>query len=163
MMFATMVITTISYDEVDKWDMYALTMPVTRQEMVVSKYLVMIIVNSLGGMFALIVGFIGAVIMRQTFFTEIAAMIGFIYIITYNLGSTMIPLIYKFETEKARLMLMFCALIPTALIFYIAQMDISLPGIDNAWVYVGLLIGLTVVGLIISINASLKIYQKKEF
>ena len=48
MMFAMMVVTTISCDDLAKWDAYALTMPVTRKEMVLSKYLVMVLLNTLG-------------------------------------------------------------------------------------------------------------------
>ncbi|MDK2942114.1 MAG: type transport system permease protein, partial [Acetobacterium sp.] len=62
LMFAMMVVTTISYDDLAKWDAYALTMPVTRKEMVLSKYLVMALLNTLGAVLALIVGIVGNMI-----------------------------------------------------------------------------------------------------
>ncbi|MBC3899623.1 ABC-2 transporter permease [Acetobacterium malicum] len=163
LMFAMMVVTTISYDDLAKWDAYALTMPVTRKEMVLSKYLVMAILNTLGAVLSLIVGIVGSVIMRQSFDLEILAIIGSIYLVAFIFGSVIIPLIYKFGTEKARLMLFLCALLPTALILLVEQFNVPLPIIGNPWIYLFLLIGFSVAGVILSYLISLKIYSQKEF
>ena len=163
LMFAMMVVTTISYDDLAKWDTYALTMPVTRKEIVTSKYLIMIILNTLGSLLALVVGIIGNMIMGQSFSLEILAITGVIFLIAFIFGSVIIPLIYKFGTEKARLMLILCALIPTALILLVEQMKIPLPTNENPWTYLALLIGLTIAGMVVSFMISLRIYEKKEF
>ncbi|MBU4541167.1 MAG: ABC-2 transporter permease [Firmicutes bacterium] len=163
LMFAMMVVTTISYDDLAKWDAYALTMPVTRKEMVLSKYLVMAILNTLGAVLSLIVGVVGSVIMGQSFDLEILAIIGAIYLIALIFGSVIIPLIYKFGTEKARLMLILCALLPTALMLLAEQFNVSLPTTGNPWIYLILLIGFSVAGVILSYLISLKIYSQKEF
>lgn len=163
LMFAMMVITTITYDDLAKWDSYALTMPITRKEMILSKYLVMTILNTIGAILAMIIGIFGAIIMGKIFSIEILLSIGIIYLIAFIFGSVVIPLVYKFGTEKARLLLILCGIIPVALVFLVDQLGISWPETDNPWIYLGLLIGLTVVGLVISINASFKIYQNKEF
>lgn len=163
LMFAMMVVTTISYDDLAKWDAYALTMPVTRKEMVLSKYLVMAILNTLGAVLSLIVGIVGSVIMRQSFDLEILAIIGIIYLVAFIFGSVIIPLIYKFGTEKARLMLFLCALLPTALILLLEQFNVPLPTTGNPWIYLTLLIGFSVAGIVLSYLISLKIYTNKEF
>ena len=163
LMFAMMVVTTISYDDLAKWDAYALTMPVTRKEMVLSKYLVMAILNTLGAVLSLIVGIVGSVIMRQSFDLEILAIIGIIYLVAFIFGSVIIPLIYKFGTEKARLMLFLCALLPTALILLVEQFNVPLPTTGNPWIYLILLIGFSVAGIVLSYLISLKIYTNKEF
>lgn len=163
LMFAMMVVTTISYDDLAKWDTYALTMPVTRKEIVTSKYLIMIILNTLGALLALVVGILGNIIMGQSFDLEILAITGVIFLIAFIFGSVIIPLIYKFGTEKARLMLILCALIPTALILLLEQTNVPLPTIGNPWIYLILLVGLTIAGLIVSFTISLRIYEKKEF
>lgn len=163
LMFAMMVVTTISYDDLAKWDAYALTMPVTRKEMVLSKYLVMAILNTLGAVLSLIVGIVGSVIMRQSFDLEILAIIGIIYLVAFIFGSVIIPLIYKFGTEKARLMLFLCALLPTALILLLEQFNVPLPTTGNPWIYLILLIGFSVAGIVLSYLISLKIYTNKEF
>lgn len=163
LMFAMMVVTTISYDDLAKWDAYALTMPVTRKEMVLSKYLVMAILNTLGAVLSLIVGVVGSVIMGQSFDLEILAIIGAIYLIALIFGSVIIPLIYKFGTEKARLMLILCALLPTALMLLAEQFNVPLPTTGNPWIYLILLIGFSVTGVILSYLITLKIYSQKEF
>jgi hypothetical protein len=163
LMFAMMVVTTISYDDLAKWDAYALTMPVTRKEMVLSKYLVMAFLNTLGAVLSLIVGIVGSVIMRQSFDLEILAIIGSVYLVAFIFGSVIIPLIYKFGTEKARLMLFLCALLPTALILLVEQFNVPLPTTGNPWIYLFLLIAFSIVGVVLSYLISLKIYSQKEF
>ncbi len=163
LMFAMMVVTTISYDDLAKWDAYALTMPVTRKEMVLSKYLVMALLNTLGAVLSLIVGVVGSIIMKKSFDLEILAIIGLIYLIAFIFGSVIIPLIYKFGTEKARLMMFLCALLPTALILLVEQLGVPLPTTENPWIYMILLIAFSVVGVVLSYRISLRIYSKKEF
>jgi len=162
-MFAMMVITTISYDDLAKWDTYALTMPVTRKEIVLSKYLVMGILNIAGALLSLVVGFIGTMIMGRSFSMEILAIIGVVFLIAFIFGSVILPLIYKFGAEKARLMLFLCALIPISILLVIEQMNIPIPTDANPWIYLLLLIGFTLGGLILSFLISLRLYEKKEF
>ena len=163
LMFAMMVVTTISCDDLAKWDAYALTMPVTRKEMVLSKYLVMVLLNTLGAVLSLIIGIVGSFLMNQSFDLEILVIVGLVYLIAFIFGSLIIPLIYKFGTEKARLMLFLCALIPTALFLLLEQFNVPLPTTGNPWIYLFLLIVFAVVGVVLSYLISLKIYTKKEF
>ncbi len=163
LMVSMMVVTTISYDDLAKWDAYALTMPVTRKEIVFSKYLVMALLNTLGAVLALIVGIIGSMIMGQSFSTEVLAIIGVLYLIAFSYGSMMVPLIYRFGTEKARLMLILSALIPTGLILLVTQMQIPLPEAANPLIYFFLLLGFTVIMVFVSFIISLRIYSNKEF
>lgn len=162
-MFAMMVITTMSYDDLAKWDAYALTMPVTRKEIVLSKYLVLGILNISGAILSLIIGIIGTIIMGRSFSMEILAIIGVIFLIALVFGSLILPLINKFGTEKARLMLFLCILIPMGIIFLLEKTNIPIPTTDNPWIYLFLLIGFTLGSLIISFVISLRIYEKKEF
>jgi len=163
LMFAMMVVTTISYDDLAKWDAYALTMPVTRKEMVLSKYLVMALLNTLGAVLALIVGIVGNMIMRQSFSMEILVIIGVLYLVAFCYGSLIVPLIYRFGAEKARLMLILSALIPTGLILLLTQMQIPLPEAINPLIYFFLLLGFTVIMVFGSYLISLRIYSNKEF
>ncbi len=163
LMFAMMVVTTISYDDLAKWDAYALTMPVTRKEMVLSKYLVMALLNTLGAVLALIVGIVGNMIMRQSFSMEILVIIGVLYLVAFCYGSLIVPLIYQFGAEKARLMLILSALIPTGLILLLTQMQIPLPEAINPLIYFFLLLGFTVIMVFGSYLISLRIYSNKEF
>lgn len=163
MMFAMMVVTTISCDDLAKWDAYALTMPVTRKEIVLSKYLVMALLNTLGAVLSVIVGIVGSFFIKQSFDQEILVIVGLVYLIAFIFGSLIIPLIYKFGTEKARLMLFLCALLPTALMLLLEQLNVPLPTTGNPWIYLFLLIGFAVAGVVLSYLISLKIYHKKEF
>ncbi|HAZ05403.1 MAG TPA: ABC-2 transporter permease, partial [Acetobacterium sp.] len=64
--------------------------------MVLSKYLVMVILNTLGAVLSLTVGIVGNIIMGKSFDLEILAIVGVIYLVALIFGSVIIPLIYKF-------------------------------------------------------------------
>ena len=131
--------------------------------MVLSKYLVMALLNTLGVVLALIVGVVGSVIMGQSFSTEVLVTIGVLYLIAFSFGSLMVPLIYRFGTEKARIMMFLCALIPTGLILLFTQIKIPLPEATNPLIYLFLLLGFTVIMVSGSYLISLRVYSNKEF
>ena len=51
----TMIVSTFSYDDLNKWDSYVLTMPINRNDIVLSKYLTMLIFSFIGVLVSLIV------------------------------------------------------------------------------------------------------------
>lgn len=162
-MFAMMVVTAISYDDLARWDVYALTMPITRRDIVLGKYLLMGILNSIGAVLSLIIGSLASLELGLSLSMELFAIIGVTYLIAFIFGSLMIPLIYRFGTEKARLMLILCALTPTALFLIIDQLGIVLPSAADPRIYLFLLLVLTIAAVLLSFSISIKIYRKKEF
>lgn len=50
----TMIVSTFSYDDLNKWDSYVLTMPIKRDTIVLSKYLTMLIFSFIGVFFHLL-------------------------------------------------------------------------------------------------------------
>ncbi|PKM48226.1 MAG: ABC-2 transporter permease [Firmicutes bacterium HGW-Firmicutes-6] len=117
----------------------------------------------MGVVLALIVGVVGSVIMGQSFSTEVLVTIGVLYLIAFSFGSLMVPLIYRFGTEKARIMMFLCALIPTGLILLFTQIKIPLPEATNPLIYLFLLLGFTVIMVSGSYLISLRVYSNKEF
>jgi hypothetical protein len=164
-----MCISTFSYDEYNKWNSYAITLPGGRDIIVRSKYittLILIITSSLiSFVLALIMGNIKDNINYDSLFSTL---IGGLFGISLVM-SIMYPLIYKFGNEKGRLFL-FIAVFITTVIGGIIATTISGLGIKppNIIIYINkygmyLAPGLSIIMLYISYLISLKIYKKKDF
>ena len=78
------------------------------------------------------------------------------------LVSLILPFIFKFGVEKARLIMMAVVLIPTVLITAISGMDISLPEWKEPEKIVWLFPVAAITILIVSVAVSKKIYDNKE-
>lgn len=100
------VVTTFSFDEMTKWTTFAMTLPVTRRELVRSKFLMHLILSvcSVGITF-----FIGAIasVVQHTF--TVTAMQELLVVAVAGLavaiftGGLSIPLLLKFGVERARI------------------------------------------------------------
>ena len=103
-----MLLTTMSFDESSQFNKYALTMPVTRRELVGEKYILMLLLMLAG----IAVGFVGGGILSLFSSEEtgwlsaenlvsIAAVSG-VYVLGF---SVLLPMVFKYGVEKARLLL----------------------------------------------------------
>lgn len=116
LVFSMLVITTISYDDMAKWDRYALTMPVTKRDIVCSKYVLLLLFTGAGVVLSLIIEAIIAVVQRQINIPETLMAAEAVLLISLLFGAVMLPLIYRFGAEKARILLLLVVLLPTVLI-----------------------------------------------
>ncbi len=167
--FVSMMVfmTTFSYDEYNKWEAYAITLPVLRKNIVKSKYVASIIL----WLIALLVTVVIAVIMgffeQNINYSEMFGMIlGCVFAIVL-FESLMFPLIFKFGVEKGRIGVFVGVFVIVALLGFIFT------GIDlenasgfveffNKYYYL-LLPLLSIILLVISYFVSKRIYLKKEF
>jgi len=171
MMMTMMVVTTISYDDLAKWDSYALTMPISRKEVVTGKYLVMLLLDVLGVLMALIVGLIGVLILKNSSWSEMMAVLVIIASIGLIAGSTMLPLIYHFGTEKARIIIILVAMVPTGLVLLLSGMVSEQQWQWLANIGADISLSMIIIGLAAfsafyvacSYMISKRIYEKKEF
>lgn len=168
-MSTLLVITTIAYDDLAKWDTYALTMPITRKKMVASKYFVMVILGVFGLMISLVMGLISFQFSNGVYLEEIFLTILIVYLMALIFGSTIIPLIYRFGIEKARLLILLVALIPGIFIlivqniFGLNALEKVLMDLSDYW-FIYMLVALLMIAYVFgSYLISTKIYSKKEF
>lgn len=96
-------VTLMSYDEHDKWTLYSATLPYTRSQLVSSKYLIGLIFGA-----AAYVISIAAIIVRMQLngYFSLDALLG-MAVILLALGmlapTLLLPLVFKFGTEKGRI------------------------------------------------------------
>lgn len=159
---ATMIpIAAISYDERSKWDKLVNTMPFSRREIVYSKYI-------LG--FVMIVSAFAVTFVFSKLPMEERLPIAFVtssMCILYQ--AVLIPVLFKFGSEKGRIIMMVAMFVPFAAAGIIGKMlDIDGAAVSGfidghlTAIVVCMVVALAVI-YALSVIMSVKIYSKKEF
>lgn len=163
-LFAMIPITSFSYDKQAKWDVFSQTLPVTRKQIVLGKYIVALLFIVLGFVLSFVITVFTTTLKNDPFnLMELLIGNGMIALVGLTLLSIMIPLIYKFGVEKSRIMLMTIALVPTLGVMLLANLGFTIPS-DFNWALVGYSVpAVAVIGFVISFIISHKIYRAKDF
>jgi len=164
MVFAVKVVeSTLIYDETDGWDSFVLTAPVSRKEIVRSKYLLQILF--LTGAFLISAVILLLISLIPVFSGEewlfLMLVVGFCYALVY--GAVVIPIYLKFGQHTSRYVA-FAVLIVVAGL-YGATFGFTM-FLEFAASTIPLLIGVLVLSLAaygVSYSISQKIYAKREF
>ncbi|WMJ84167.1 ABC-2 transporter permease [Oscillospiraceae bacterium LTW-04] len=157
-----MVMSSFSYDNYAKWDQYGASLPVTRSDMVGAKYLLALLMAALGAIVSGLMYLVFVLVRKGDFSALIPIVLG-----TTAAGmfliSVLLPCIYKFGAEKARLVLMVAgvliALIISAIAWFLPE------GFDFHAVKVLLLMVLSIAPVVVfylSYLLSCRIYRGKE-
>ncbi len=161
MLSVLLPITALSYDEKAHWDRYALTMPLSRNMLVLSKYLLSLLISLCCALLCLAVYLISKTYpLRETLLMSwmMAGVSLLLSAITY-------PLYFKLGVEKARFVFMAIFLTPTIALLLLSRLNISLPTLDEGRIEAILpflpLAALALFGA--SALISCRIYAKKEF
>ncbi len=167
----TVLISTISYDEVENGYQFLMTLPVNRKLYVQEKYMLCILGTVSSWIVADILYFLaklvrhGAIIWKEELLT-VAVFLPVIFLMI----SLMIPLQLRFGAEKSRIVLLGC-IGAILLFFYLLRnlignekINVMLHRLDSAsdgWM-IAVGIGITLTAVIISFLISCRIMEKKE-
>ncbi len=116
-----MVLNTFSFDEYCKWNHFALTMPVSRREIVRAKYLVLVLLSVTSAVFGMAIAAVARVVLSKALIwaelkaLPLVALAG--VCVSLMLMGSVIPLVLKFGPEKARLFLVLVTAIPAGLLY----------------------------------------------
>lgn len=152
-----LTITSISYDERSKWDTYALTMPVTRNDIVLGKYVLGIILSGLALLINFVCRTLSGLSLKETLGT-----VFLLFGISILFLCVILPFIFKYGTEKGRLIMMIVLFTPMGVIMIMSRLGLSIPEEDFLVGIPYVFVLVLAFALIISIKASLKIYGQKE-
>lgn len=165
-MSSMMVITSMAYDEQAKWDKYALTMPILKKDIVLSKYLLLLVSTLIGAVVSFIVAFLMIAYLDMGTVKEALIVSGVIILVAIAAYSLLIPIIYKVGVEKARLMMFIVFGIPSLIIVgaskFIEKYNLPAPSkvqikmLGYASPFIVLII------FIVSYYISVSIYSKKD-
>lgn len=157
-------ITALSYDEQSKWDKYANTLPISKADIVFSKYILSVMLMIFGLVMAL------PILFFINFFTnnEITSefFLTFNLIVTLALCSlaVLLPIYIKFGSIKGRIVLIALCFIPG---FLTGMFKEYIPDMPQIFLYLKQYVYLTPFGglllLCLSSLVSTAIYKRKEF
>lgn len=170
---AILTISLYSYDEMARWDGFALTMPISRDNIVQGKYIMMLLLTAIG----VVVGILFTMLVYifadtgEPLNSIQSCMVGAAIAIVFY--SITIPIITKVGVEKARFILLAVYLIPFATTILIGKAleskalilpeqitDFGLYLWKHAYLF---LTAAVLIVLGISYLISIRIYRKKEF
>ncbi|GAB6107355.1 ABC-2 transporter permease [Fusibacter bizertensis] len=156
---AMMPLTAMAYDEKSKWDKYAMTMPVSRRDLVLSKYWLgggfLLLTFVINVVFNLIVGIM---VTDEIFLVSLALLAAGVWFMSLTL-----PLVFKFGVEKGRTAMFILIALPTIVAVLFSKLNLPMPS-ESFWKMLPIVIAVTsVLVLVLSMLISISIYQKKEF
>ncbi|QXE18600.1 ABC-2 transporter permease [Clostridium sp. 001] len=166
---STLIVNTMAYDNTAKWDKYALAMPVTRRDVVLSKYLVSIIVIFTGAVLATALSFAQGINKHSLDVIEIFTINGAAMAGGFLFVSLMLPAIYKFGVEKLRMLILLVFLAPAGVVIVKSKFaklrfsPLSIQYIHIILQYLPvILLLIAILVMLISYSISLKIYSNKD-
>lgn len=167
-----LTISTLSYDSYYKWDAFALTLPISRKDIVRSKYMLSLIYMII---LALITAIISVFIyqykgipldMNTIGSTILGSLFGGTLVLSLSL-----PFMYKFGSENGRIVMFIVVLIVAGSFLGVAELFKDI--VDQNTIYnaveflsayfLPIMITTIILLLAISYICSIKIYSKKEF
>ncbi|MDO5844795.1 MAG: ABC-2 transporter permease [Methanocorpusculum sp.] len=167
MIFAAMLpSTSISLDEMSKWDKYALTMPITRREIVKSKYILSIILACISLIISAVLTMIFVLAFPEQIEHSVVSPFYFVIVI-FALGplygSIILPILYKFGSVNARYIMMGVIVIAGSAVLVIFMILVNVIGSVNPVAATLLPIAVSLAIMFISYKLSCRIYGRKEF
>lgn len=158
MIFSLLIpVTSIAYDEKANWDKYALTMPVTKNEIVLSKYILSFFCAVISFVCSSAVGIVLTKNAADSLVTSLVFMsLGII------LTSVVLPVIIKFGVEKGRMIMLAIFLVPTIVGMILPKLNLEMPQETTIEQILYLSPLVAAFCAVVSILISIKIYNKKE-
>lgn len=166
--FGTVQVSSLfTYDEMSRWNQFVNTLPVKREQIILSKYLLTIFL-SVGIIILISIIFtIQNVINLQYTFNEAIAIFCIILFLTSLFSCITIPLYVKFGPQKGRIAMYFVIFFPIGVITFIKdeveKLVSQLPSIETLYKIAYSLPLLSCILFIISYYLSVSFYKKKEF
>ena len=170
--FGMFSMASFNYDELNKADRYILTLPLTKKEVVLSKYILVIGSTVIGNIIGITLGVVLTfAINKQVPNIEELISVGLGSVLGIGIiEAIQIPCVYKWGAEKGRIQMVvvtaLVALLAGGIIFIGEKANIQFPANNILEIFSKYLplifIGITIIIYYISYKVSYKIYFKKE-
>ncbi|WP_342442721.1 ABC-2 transporter permease [Lysinibacillus sp. FSL K6-0075] len=157
-------ITALSYDEQSNWDKYANTLPISKGDIVLSKYILSVVLMIIGLVTALPLLFFIKIFTNNEITSEFFLTFNLIVTLALCLLAVLLPIYIQFGSIKGRIVLIALCFIPGFLMGMFKQ---YIPDTTHTFLYLKQFIYVApFVGLILLCLSSLvstAIYKRKEF
>ncbi len=162
-MFAITTVTSFAYDNQSGWDVYVNTLPVSRKHVVLSKYLLSGLLILAGGLLAVLMGWVNGLIRHIGNFTETLLTAYALCAVGLVFVSLLLPFVYKFGVERARVIIIALVAIPVAAGFALSQTG-TMPEISEQTLTLLLTFSPLIVAAFCALSYAISnaIYRRKE-
>lgn len=162
LMCAMIPVTSFSLDHQSGWDVYELSLPITRREVVKSKYLLALILTLIGTGISIAIGIAYRLITHSGELLEALTVSYALFAVGMLFASILLPLIFKFGVEKSRLITIAIFAAPTAAFVALSNMGVKLPDEQAIRLIFYLSPLILIAAIALSYALSSAIYRKKE-
>ncbi|MGM9949678.1 MAG: ABC-2 transporter permease [Lysinibacillus sp.] len=161
------VMTSFTFDEMSKWDKYALTLPISRRAIIASKYLLSLLLTVGSAVIVTPLILLFNVFFKSFTVSELFSMLCMTSAGALLMLSLLIPIFLKFGTQKGRFVLFAVVFFPVFFASFFSQslmrFSVYLPSTETLQ-----LLGYTaplfmLIPLAVSYSISVIIYSNKEF
>ena len=164
LMSMMITITSFSYDDLAKWNRYALSLPVARKEIVGAKYVLSIVLCLAGTVMSFLISSLELQIspvpgfgMKEHLFSLVV-----IVSIAFFFTGILLPLTFRFGVEKSRLLMFGVFAAPTAAVIALSKAGIPLPSETSFMAFAKLLPFLMIILYLLSYVLAVRIFSAKE-
>lgn len=157
-----MSMTTMAYDEKSKWDKYALSMPISRKTVVLSKYIFSAVLDIAAAVIIAPISMIIVYYSKEMEITEALKMSIGIGAVGLVFLSVLLPILFKLGVEKGRMMIILVAFIPVIIVMFFEKLGIAMPSPQTIKLLTYAAPAVVIGILLISIKTSIHIYNNKE-
>lgn len=162
-MCGILIITSIARDDMAKWDVYGLTMPVTRSQIVLSKYLLLLLLTLIPYIITFIISYLFIVPSSNMEIKEYIISSIAVYAMLLSMICITLPFIYKYGVEKSRLTIFIIMAIPTLLVVLLDKIGIKIPTENQIISMLKIAPVISIFIYLASLKISTIIYINKEF
>ena len=166
-MMVSILLSAISYDEFYHWDRYAATLPLSRRQMVLAKYLWSYILFFAGTVFAVWLQLAAMYLKGQSVTLDDIAVMAVAPAIGLVGTAVVLPCSYKFGVQKSRLAMMVLYGVPSLLLVmalkFMPDLFREVPAVEfSPGAFVGGFYGVMAVCQVVSILISVRVMERKE-
>lgn len=147
-----------AYDEAAKWKFYERSLPVSPKRIVLARYLLTLFFTTALTLLSLLIEWL----VFRGVAMETAAALLISWSVSLLFCSVLFPLMYKYGTQKARLVLMIIVLLPTLGLMLLSKANLPLPGESVLMLGIRLIPLLSVAAYFISYWISCRVFARKE-
>ncbi len=155
------LINAFAYDEVSKWNHYALTLPITKKELVLSRY----VLAALLACASLVIDVVFTTLQRQFSLEQFVVIYCYLAISVF-LSAVLLPIVFQFGTQKSRVLILLLALLPMGVSLIFKQLGISFPAFQvseiTSEVLLWLSLPVSLILMFISYLISCAVVSRKE-
>lgn len=162
----TMSVTSMAYDDMTKWDSYALAMPITRKGIVLSKYVLSLILCTAAAIisvgFSIFITYLRGGLIGIENVQEILLTAYVVFLISMFYISVIMPLIFKFGVENSRILMFGSFIIPVGIGYLLVKMGVQLPTLEQLKMILYISPIILILILMLSMSIAYGIYKKKD-